>query len=263
MKYLFALFLFTFAAPEKELHLNFEKWGQVGHYVTGEIAEHYLTDKAEERVKEILGTTSMQMATVWMDDIRSDPAYDYTSTWHWTTIPDGMRYEDSEQQEDGDIIWALETLIDELKNGDLNETEEREKLKMVMHMIGDIHQPMHVGNGEDRGGNDVRVQWMGDNSNLHRVWDTDMLMSLNLSYSEFAEELLLMATEEKVVDWQKDTVREWAHESMAHRDQVYNVPGNMRLSYEYRYENKDLLFERLLKAGVRMAGVLNEIYGEK
>jgi len=261
MKYLFALFLFTFAGPEAELHSDSEKWGQVGHYVTGEIAEHYLTDKAEERVKEILGTTSMQLATVWMDDIRSDPAYDYTSTWHWTTIPDGMKYEDFEQEEEGDIIWALETLIEELKIGDLSEVEEREKLKMVMHMIGDIHQPMHVGNGDDRGGNDVRVQWMGDNSNLHRVWDTDMLMSLNLSYSEFAEELILLATQEKVAEWQQDTVRDWAYDSMAHRDQVYDLTGNMRLGYEYRYENRDLLFERLLKAGVRMAGVLNEIYG--
>jgi hypothetical protein len=262
MNYLLALLLFTFAAPEKTIPSDSERWGQVGHYITGEIAEHYLTDEAEKRVKEILGTTSMQMATVWMDDIRSDPAYDYTSTWHWTTIPDGMKYEDFEQEEDGDIIWALETLIEELKSGELNASEEREKLKLVMHMIGDIHQPMHVGNGDDRGGNDVRVQWMGENSNLHRVWDTDMLMSLELSYTEFAEELLLLATEDKVTEWQQASIRDWAYESMSYRDQTYDLPGNRRLGYEYRYENKDILFDRLLKAGIRMAGVLNEIYGE-
>src|SRR6056297_232080 len=116
MKALFVLFLFAFSAPANETHSESEKWGQVGHYVTGEIAEHYLTVKAEERVSEILGTTSMQLATVWMDDIRSDPKYDYTNTWHWTTIPDGMTYENYEQEEDGDIIWALETLIAELKS---------------------------------------------------------------------------------------------------------------------------------------------------
>lgn len=263
MYYLLALLLFAFTLPEENLHTNSEKWGQVGHYVTGEIAEHYLTDTAEERVKEILGTTSMHLATVWMDDIRSDSDYDYTYTWHWTTIPDGMTYEEYEQEEDGDIIWALETLIEELKSGDLEESEEREKLKMVMHMIGDIHQPMHVGNGDDRGGNDVRVQWMGDNSNLHRVWDTNMLMSLDLSYSEMAEDLLLLATDEKVASWQQNSVRDWAYESMSYRDQTYDLPDDLRLGYEYRYENRSLLFERLLKAGVRMAGVLNDIYGDE
>ena len=262
MNILFALILFTFSAPANGIHSDSEKWGQVGHYVTGEIAEHYLNDEAEERVKAILGTTSMQLATVWMDDIRSDPAYDYTATWHWTTIPDGMSYEDFEQEEDGDIIRALETFIEDLKSGELSDVEEREKLKMVMHMIGDIHQPMHVGNGDDRGGNDVRVQWMGENSNLHRVWDTDMLMSMDLSYSEFAEILLLRATPEKVSNWQQDSVRDWAYESMSYRNQTYDLPDDLRLGYEYRYENRDLLFERLLKAGVRMAGVLNEIYGD-
>jgi hypothetical protein len=103
---------------------------------------------------------------------------------------------------------------------------------------------------------------MGENSNLHRVWDTDMLMSLELSYTEFAEELLLLATEDKVTEWQQASIRDWAYESMSYRDQTYDLPGNRRIGYEYRYENKDILFDRLLKAGIRMAGVLNEIYGE-
>lgn len=239
-----------------------QKWGQIGHYVTGEIAEHYLTESAKKRVKEILGDKSIQTATVWMDDIRSDPAYDYTATWHWATIPDGMRYEDFEQEDDGDVIWALETLIKELEDGGLSEQEEREKLMLVMHMIGDIHQPLHVGTGEDRGGNDLRVQWMGQNSNLHRVWDSDIIRSLELSYTELARELILMADESKVFEWQNSTVRDWAYESVEVRDEVYDIPGNLRLSYDYRYYKKDLMFKRLLQAGVRMAGVLNQIYSD-
>lgn len=242
--------------------LNGQKWGQLGHYITGEIAEHHLTDTARERVRDVLGNTSMALATVWMDDIRSDPRYNHTHTWHWVTIPDGQTYEEAEQEEDGDIIWALETLIAELKEGGLSETEEREKLKMVMHMIGDIHQPLHVGTGEDRGGNDVRVQWMGQNSNLHRVWDTDIIQSLEMSYTELASELNRAAIPEQVEEWQNSTVRDWAYESMSYRGRIYNMPGNLRLSYEYRYNNLDILFERLLQAGVRLAGVLNEIYGE-
>ena len=258
MKLLFLFLVFTFySADISENHDS--KWGQVGHYVTGEIAEYHLTDTTRERVNEILGNRTMARATVWMDDIRSDSRYDHTATWHWVTIPNGMTYEEAEQEETGDIIWALETLIADLKQGGLSETEEREKLKMVMHMIGDIHQPLHVGTGEDRGGNDVRVQWMGNNSNLHRVWDSDIINSLQMSYTELARELNT-ATPEQIAEWQTATVRDWAYESMTYRDRIYDLPENMRLGFQYRYDNKDIVFKRLLQAGIRMAGVLNEIY---
>ncbi|MCC5941181.1 MAG: S1/P1 nuclease [Balneolaceae bacterium] len=258
MKILLLLLGVTFFAETDNLS---NKWGQVGHYVTGEIAEYHMTETARERVQELLGNTSIPLATVWMDDIRSDGRYDHTRTWHWATIADGKTYEETEQDEGGDIIWALETLIEELKEGGLSEDDERDKLRMVMHMVGDIHQPLHVGTGEDMGGNTVRVQWMGQNSNLHRVWDTDIIMSLNMSYTELAKELN-KATPEQISEWQSASVRDWAYESVSYRDRIYNLPGNMRIGFEYRYHNLDIVFERLLQAGIRMAGVLNDIYDE-
>lgn len=237
-----------------------EKWGQIGHYVTGEIAERHLNDLAKARVNRILGDKSMAMATVWMDDIRSDPNYDF-DTWHYVTIPDGREYDKNIQEEEGDIIQALEKLISELKDGNLSEEEEREKLMLVMHMIGDIHMPLHVGTGEDRGGNDVRLQWFGDNTNLHWVWDSGIIESIQMSYTELAEEVNIV-TPEQVEEWQSAAVREWAYESMEYRDEVYDLPDNMRIGYEYRYFKKNIVFRRLVQAGVRMAGVLNEIYGD-
>lgn len=260
MALLLLLLTLTFPPIEYEFS-NSNKWGQIGHYVTGEIAEYHLTPAARERVNAIIGDYSIARATVWMDDIRSDSSYNYTATWHYTTIEEEKTYEESIQDDGGDVIWALDTLIAELKEGGLSEMEEREKLKMVMHMIGDIHQPLHVGTGEDRGGNDVRVQWMGDNSNLHRVWDSDVINSFQMSYTELAKELNT-ATADQIVAWQKATVRDWAYESVSYRDSVYDLPASMRLGYEYRYFNKDIIYRRLLQAGVRMAGVLNDIYGE-
>lgn len=263
MKLLFILstvFFLNHTSADNEYSGN-EKWGQIGHYVTGEIAEYHLTDQAREKVNSILGDVTMARATVWMDDIRSDSRYDYTATWHWTTIPDGLTYEEAEQEATGDIISALETLIADLKVGELSETEERETLMLVMHMIGDIHQPLHVGTGADRGGNDVRLQWMGENSNLHRVWDSDIINSFQMSFTELARELNT-ATTEQIEEWQSTSVKDWAYESMSYRDRVYDLPDNMRLSYNYRYDNRDVIYRRLLQAGVRMAGVLNEIYGE-
>lgn len=236
-----------------------KKWGQIGHYVTGEIAERHLNDLAKARVNHILGDRSIAISTVWMDDIRSDPDFDF-DTWHYVTILDGG-YDKSIQPESGDIIWALETLIAELKEGNLSKEEEAEKLKLVLHMIGDIHQPLHVGTGEDRGGNDVRVQWFGDNSNLHWVWDSGIIESMQMSYTELVEELNTV-TPAQVEEWQSSTVRDWAYESMEYRDEVYDLPDNMRIGYDYKYFKKDIVFKRLLQAGVRMAGVLNDIYGE-
>src|SRR5690554_2207136 len=87
-------------------NLQIKKWGQIGHYVTGEIAEYHLTPKAKERVQSILGNRSIPYATVWMDDIRSETRFNYTATWHWATIADGKTYEETEQDDGGDIIAA-------------------------------------------------------------------------------------------------------------------------------------------------------------
>jgi hypothetical protein len=116
-----------------------------------------------------------------------------------------------------------------------------------------------VGTGEDRGGNSARVQWMGENSNLHRVWDSNMIESRQMSYTEISDNIDVI-DQETVDEWQDATVRDWAYESMDYREDVYNLPDNNRIGYEYRYANYDFVEERLVMAGVRLAGVLNEIY---
>ena len=251
-----ALFLFT-AVYSTE---SSARWGQIGHYVTGYVAESYLDPDVRAKVYEIIGETTLPRACYWMDDIRSDDAYDYTGTWHWSTIEDGKTYEETPQEPAGDVISATEQMIADLKSGTLSADEERVKLKLLIHMIGDMHMPLHVGNGTDRGGNDVRVQWMGSDSNLHRVWDSDMINSLQMSYTELAREVDQMDAETVAV-WQASTVRDWAYESVGYRDEVYDLPEDLRLGFEYRYYKKDIIFKRLAQAGVRIAGVLNEIYG--
>src|SRR6056297_1026860 len=253
--------LFFTTSPDEAFHVENEnlRWGQIGHYVTGHIAENHITENTASELDRIIGDESLAVAAVWMDDIRSDDSYDYTSTWHWVTIPDGMTYEETEKNPDGDLLWALETLIAELKEGGLTAKEEHDKLKMVIHMVGDIHQPLHVGTGDDRGGNDTRVQWMGSNSNLHRVWDSDMIESRQMSYTEISDNIDVI-DDQTVYEWQSASVRDWAYESMSYRDAVYGLPDNNRIGYEYRYANYDLVKERLVKAGVRLAGVLNDIY---
>jgi hypothetical protein len=170
-----------------------------------------------------------------------------------------MTYEQSEKNPNGDIIITIERIIAALKSKKLSKKEETEHIKILIHLVGDIHQPLHVGLGTDRGGNDVKVTWFRTDSNLHRVWDTDMIDDTKLSYTELAQSLskpdaLTIRT------WQQASVRNWAYESMGYRKQVYDV-GNTRLGYRYSYQYFDIVRERLLQAGIRLAGVLNEIYG--
>lgn len=235
-------------------------WGKTGHRVVGSVAAEYLDRRARRAVDRILGEESMAIASTWMDEIKSDTAYDHTHDWHWVTIPDGMRYAETEKNPNGDLVQTLERIISELKSGELTDGEEAENLKMLIHLVGDIHQPLHVGTGEDQGGNDAEVDWFYEPSNLHRVWDSEMIDDSKLSYSELSR-AVNHPSDEEIDRWQDASVRNWAHEAMQFRGEVYDLPADSSLGYRYTYKNWDLLQRQLLKAGVRLAGVLNEIYG--
>lgn len=235
-------------------------WGQNGHRVVGHVAEQHLNKKAQKRIMKLLEDNSLAEVSVWMDDIRSDHAYDHTHDWHWVSIPYKIKYEDTEKNPNGDIVMKIEELVAALKAGGLGPEIEQEYLKYLVHLVGDLHQPMHVGTGEDAGGNQVRVEWFREKSNLHRVWDTDMIESKNLSYTELAD-FLDRPDKAQIREWQSSSVRDWAYESSNYLPKAYQIPENGRLGYQYMYEHFDTVEKRLLQAGVRLAGLLNEIYG--
>lgn len=249
-----SLFLLTATTSSNDAY-----WGQIGHRTVGHIADGMLSKKARKNVKRVLGNETLAEVSTWMDDVKSDNAYRYAGSWHYCTIPDGQTYETAETQEGGDIIWAIEKIIKELKAGGLTAEQEATNLKFLAHLVGDIHQPLHVGNGDDRGGNDVKVQWFSTNTNLHSVWDGRMIDGKQMSYTEFAD-WVNHPTKAEVKALQRASVRDWANESMSYRAQVYDVPENGRLGYLYSYQNFDLVKQRIKQAGVRLAGVVNEIY---
>ncbi len=233
-------------------------WGATGHRATGWIADYYLSAKAKKKIKAVLGNESLAMASTWMDEIRSDSTYNYTADWHWVTIENGKTYDQSPKNPNGDVIMTLERLITELKSHKLDPKKEREALKMLIHLVGDIHQPLHVGCCGDQGGNKVKVKWFRGESNLHRVWDSEMIDDTKLSYTELAQSLI--GTDAKTItQWQSASVRDWANESMTYRKDVYAIKdGN--LGYQYGYVNLPKAKEQVLRAGVRLAGILNQIY---
>ncbi len=235
-------------------------WGPIGHRVVGLIAEQHLSKKALKKIKVVLGKETLAEVSTFMDFIRSDSKYRHMSPWHYCTIPDGKTYEEAGTPEEGDVIVTIERLIAELESKNFTDYDEAFALKMLVHLVGDIHQPLHVGNGEDRGGNDVKLEYFFRSSNLHRVWDSGIIDQQNYSYTEYVD-WINHVDATKVKTWQSASVRDWAAESMSLRSQVYDIPENLKLSYRYNYDNIETVNLRLLQGGVRLAGVLERIYG--
>lgn len=235
-------------------------WGMIGHRVVGEVAEAHLNENAKERVAAILGTMTLAEVSNWMDDIKSDDRYDSLRPWHYTTIPEGKTYADITPSDNGDVVQGIKQMINGLKSGELSAQREKEFLMILVHLVGDVHQPLHVGNGEDRGGNDIKVEWFWESSNLHRVWDSGMIDSKQYSYTELSK-LVNHPTKEEVATWQSSSVEDWANECLVFRDGIYDLPSNNKINYEYRYAHWDTIKQQLCKGGVRLAGILNEIYG--
>lgn len=235
-------------------------WGPTGHRVVGLIAERHLSKKAKKAIDRLLKKETLAEVSTFMDFIRSDNTKRHMSPWHYMTIPSGSTYEEAGTPKNGDVYVTINRLREELVSKKFTEEDEAFALKCLVHLIGDLHQPLHVGNGEDKGGNDVDVDYFWAKSNLHRVWDSGMIDGQKYSYTEYVE-WIDHASDEQITKWQSTGVLGWAMESLSHRDQVYDLPDSKKISYRYDYNNIELVNERLLQAGIRLAGVLNEIYG--
>jgi hypothetical protein len=235
-------------------------WGPTGHRAVGLIAEKHLSAKAKKNIAKILGQQSLAEVSTWMDEIRSDSTYNYTTDWHWVTIETGKTYDQSPKNPKGDVIASLEKIIAELKKHTLDKKTETEYLKMLVHLVGDIHQPLHVGCCDDQGGNKVKVKWFGRDTNLHSVWDSNMIDDTKLSFTELTG-FLGEPDAATVMNLQKNSVLQWVDESMSFRKQVYDI-GDGNLGYKYSYKYLSIAKQRMVQAGIRLAGVLNQIYGK-
>ena len=234
-------------------------WGPTGHRAIGAIAEQHLTKKARKAVHLLLGTESIALAGNWMDDIRSDNAYDDTHDWHWVTIPDGGTYAASEKNAKGDVVEAIERMKAMLRSDTVPLDRKRVALRMLIHLVEDLHQPLHVGRGTDKGGNDFQVQWFKKGSNLHRVWDSEMIERKELSFTELAASID-HATPIEIAAWQGGGTALWAEEAMQFRGRIYPKETGADLGYEYLYRNWPLVQQQLVKGGIRLAGVLNDLF---
>ena len=236
-------------------------WGPTGHRVVGYVAQKHLTSKTAKKVDAILSSYSLEMCGNYLDFIRSDTQYRHMNAWHYVSIPDGKTYAECDHKSAGDVIQIIEKLVQELKTKEFSVVENEEfAIMALVHLVGDLHQPLHVGLEEDRGGNSVSVNWFGKKTNLHRIWDKELIDHLQLSYTELGNHINRNITKSQIALWQNSTVREWAQESQNLRTACYDFEKDTNLGYSYSFRHTQTMQIRLEQAGVRLAGLLNEIY---
>lgn len=239
-------------------------WGQIGHRVTGEIAERHLNPAAKKQIEAILPLESLAEASTYADDMKSNPSEFWQRTaspWHYVTVPEHKHYHDVGAPEQGDAYTALKKFTATLKDPKSSLEEKQLALRFIVHLIGDLHQPLHAGNGKDRGGNDVKVRFFWQDSNLHRVWDSQMIGQKELSYTEWTDWLDKKITAQDISDWHSTDPAVWITESTKIRDTIYPKDAN-KMSYDYLYDHIPTVKRRLQQAGIRIAHYLNEVFAK-
>ena len=246
-------------------------WGPVGHDVIAAIAEQHLTPKAKRKIDKLLEGKSIVYYSSWLDNVQNSPYWEYgynqTSTWHYANVDKGHTYETMQKNDQGDVVTALEKLTSELKDNydNLTDSMRVDYIKMIVHLVGDLHCPMHAGRLSDRGGNQMKVKWFGQDTNLHSVWDSKLVESARKwHYSEWRDQLD-RAGKEYRDGIMSGSYREWFSETVEGAAAIYEyVEGlgqeNPNLSYQFVYDFSPLLEDRLLVGGYRLAYVLNTIF---
>jgi len=236
-------------------------WGQKGHDVTCAIAQEHLSNKAKKQISRILDGKSIVYWANWMDSASNTEEFKYSKTWHYKNIDPDESYDSASVNPSGDVLSAIETQTAALRSGKLNKEQSALALKMIVHYVGDLHCPMHMGHKCDLGGNKVQLQYFGKGSNLHKVWDSGVVESAHAwSCSEWVKEIDVKDREE-VSGIASGMPSEWGRESYEVAKQIYEAtPAGSKLSYDYVSDWGPVVEDQLLKGGIRLATLLNSIF---
>ena len=273
MKRILTLALATFIMFES---VSLYAWGPMGHDVVAAIAEQNLNRKTKRKISKLLNGHSIVFYSTWMDNIQNSPywedGYNQTKTWHYANVDKGHTYQTMAKNENGDVVNKLEMLTDAMTNryDELTDSMKVDYLKMIVHMVGDLHCPMHAGRLSDRGGNNTKVKWFGQPTNLHSIWDSKMIDSARKwNYTEWVDQLDIHNRKYRkdiaagdYEDWFTTTVTNAAKIYDYVEDISQNLPEEElpNLSYQFVYDFSPMLEEQLLLGGYRLAYVLNTIF---
>ena len=273
-------------------------WSARGHAMVGDIATQLLTPSATVAVAGLLrddlgadgrpsGRTTLADVASWPDEVRALDAHDPSGVYHFDDVPVCGAPDKARYCPDGkcSTVWFKKELAI-LADRTQPPRARNEALKWVVHLAGDMHQPLHESDHADRGGNDVQITFLGKRRddpvdghasypyNLHTAWDRLIpyrLFDVSGGYARFLADMPSAATR---ADWAAGTSDEWAEESFVlARDFVYPalptdfvcdapIKGVVPIDATYDRNAEAIVAMQLRKAGVRLAKVLNDVLGQ-
>ncbi|MXO60218.1 S1/P1 Nuclease [Altererythrobacter salegens] len=251
-------------------------WGPTGHRIVAQIAQDNVSGQTRARIEQILGHEQLPEGATWPDEQRSSPDVFLNKTtypWHFVTLAQpNEAAEDLVHPPEGDAVTAIERFTRTLRDPAASQGDKAVALRFLVHIIGDLHQPLHVGKDGDRGGNDVKVLWLDFpvQKNLHWVWDEGMIEKQGLSFTEYADRLEARMTPQQAIDWWTIDPNAWMDESISIRNRLYPEPSDkygdgtvenpFKLEYHYIYDWNPTMEQRLQQAGIRTAAYLDWVF---
>jgi nuclease S1 len=258
--------------------LNAHAWGAKGHSIVAELAERGLSPAAAAQVRSLNFAAPIRDIASLADDWRGEEVSGVrpgdTGPLHYANIPNDSGGFDRERDCPSDqcIVGAIERYSAVLADRTQSRERRREALVYVVHFLADLHQPMHAASSWirepdgtrrlDRGGNDIPVRYLGVDTNLHRMWDSQLIEWGPESIDGYVDHLLRYSIRGRPVEeLQRGSVVDWINEShYAAVHHAYKI-GDGRIGGEYSRENIGVVEERLLRAGLRLRRILEESLG--
>ncbi len=239
-------------------------WGPDGHRAAAAVTTARLCPAAAAGIEQLLDGMSLADASTWPDGIRDQPAWAHTRDWHYINIGDDEPISALVEGAPGHgrLLSAIRENFALLAETSGDPLRRRHALGFVLHLVADLHQPLHVGRREDRGGNAVTVSFAGRETNLHRLWDSGLLRSSGLRADDYRRSLAPLVAI-GAASWERGTLEDWATESQQLRPWVYDFDARRRvpqISKRYAETGRQLTALRLAQAGVRTAWLLNELW---
>jgi hypothetical protein len=239
-------------------------WGYVGHKTVATIAENHLTPEAKAGIKELLGDQTISDVASWADEVRDKSEYKSTFQLHFINAPLGLTYQQFsdliEAQGEHNVYSGIRKYQEVITSSVTTKDQKAEALKFIVHFVGDAHQPFHVSRKEDKGGNTIQVQFDGKGTNLHSLWDSGLINKQGLPFDQMAKEYD-NAIPTEIKKWQSDPMMQWMWESYQLSTKLYaEIDKNNVLGDEYYKQHITIVQQRIEMAGIRLAGVLNELF---
>jgi len=246
-------------------------WGQEGHQIVGDLAQAFLTQSAASSVGLFLGSYTLKDIAPWPDNYDHDASGKWSGPMHYVNVPRSAVVFKMSYCTDLCVAKAIVNYTARFTNDatnpfacDFSKGTEPCALEFLDHFTGDIHQPLHISYDDDRGGNDVIVDFFGKQTNLHSVWDTYMIQRWT------SDEPTAMSQLQNYITKNPDFVKQvlssmdatvWANESyQLTRTVCYNYTssgGVPQLEDAYYQSNLPIIKMRLMAAGLRLSQSIN------